>query len=185
MMLQSLFLGNKQVEKVWTSDSNEGKKTKEDFDKLSVEEKGKIKDLLLNALVYKEVNTGDEKIHLVHAKAIQDSNKKEERVKDLLNTERQEDLETAVWTRKGDKKSSENDEVWKDEEIGKDNEFTIIGHTPTSGTIDLAKGYVNIDCGSSYFGNECLLRINDGKVMYVDNFEGCKQQMKDEHEEIR
>ena len=185
MMLQSLVLGDKQAEKIWTSESNGGKETKEKFEMLSIEEKNKIRDLLLNSLVYKEIDINNEKIYLVHAKAIENTNKEGERVKDFLREGRQKELEMAVWTRKGDRKSSENNEVWKDEEIGKNNIYTIIGHTPTSGTIEFSNGYVNIDCGASYFGNECLLRINDGKVVYFDNFERCEQQMKSETEGIR
>ena len=141
----------------------------------------KIKNLLLNSLVYKEIEVNNERLHLVHAKAIQETNKQQETVRDFLDTGRQNQLEEAVWTRKGDKKSTTNG-VWKEEEIGKENIFTIIGHTPTDGTIEISDNYVDIDCGASYFSNECLLRLNDGKVVYIDNFGRCKEQMKDENE---
>ena len=185
MMIQALFLGNSEVEKIWTSESNGGKKTKEEFEKLPDQEKNKIRNLLLNSLVYKEINADHEKLYLVHAKAIQNTNKKKESVKDFLETGRQKELEMAVWTRKGDQKTDQSGEVWKDEEIGKNNVYSIIGHTPTNGMIEISKGYVNIDCGASYFGNECLLRINDGKIVYFDNFERCEQQMENEKEESR
>ena len=185
MMIQALFLGNSEVEKIWTSESNGGKKTKEEFEKLPDQEKNKIRNLLLNSLVYKEINVDHEKLYLVHAKAIQNANKEKESVKDFLETGRQKELEMAVWTRKGDQKTDQSGEVWKDEEIGKSDVYSIIGHTPTNGMIEISKGYVNIDCGASYFGNECLLRINDGKIVYFDNFERCEQQMENEKEETR
>ena len=185
MMIQALFLGNSEVEKIWTSESNGGKKTKEEFEKLPDQEKNKIRNLLLNSLVYKEIDVDHEKLYLVHAKAIQNANKEKESVKDFLETGRQKELEMAVWTRKGDQKTDQSGEVWKDEEIGKNNVYSIIGHTPTNGMIEISKGYVNIDCGASYFGNECLLRINDGKIVYFDNFERCEQQMENEKEETR
>ena len=181
MMMQSLILNNKNAEKIWLSGSNDGKVTKEAFDVLSEQEKEKIKNLLLNSLVYKEIEVNNERLHLVHAKAIQETNKQQETVRDFLDTGRQNQLEEAVWTRKGDKKSTTNG-VWKEEEIGKENIFTIIGHTPTDGTIEISDNYVDIDCGASYFSNECLLRLNDGKVVYIDNFGRCKEQMKDENE---
>lgn len=183
MMLQSLFLEDESVKKIWTSENNGGNKTKQDFDQLSIEDKNRIIELLLNSLVYKEIECNNERIHLVHAKAIQDSDKTKATVRDFLKSGRQKDIEMAVWTRKGDVKT--DGEVWKEEEIGKNNMFTIIGHTPTNGTIDISNGYVNIDCGASYFSNGCLMRISDGKVIYFDNFERCNQQMKDIQEETR
>jgi serine/threonine protein phosphatase 1 len=181
MMMQSLIQNDKNVEDIWLSSSNDGKVTKDRFDSLSEQEKNNIKNLLLNSLVYKEVEVNNEKLHLVHAKAIQETNKKQETVKDFLETGRKDKLEEAVWTRKGDKKFT-NSEVWKEEEIGKENIFTIIGHTPTNGTIEISDNYVDIDCGVSYFSNECLLRLNDGKVLYIDNFSRCQEQTKDESE---
>lgn len=183
MMVQSLFLNNKKTINNWRTDNNGGKKTYDDFMKLSQEKQEKIKELLLKATVHTEVDVNGEKIYLVHAKADQNTDRKKEIVEDYLSEHREDELYNCVWTRVNNEKRNNINEKWKEEDIGKKNIFTIIGHTPTNDNrIDIHNSYAIIDCGASYYGNGCLLRLNDGKTVYYDNVTRCLEQVKSEEE---
>lgn len=183
MMIQALFLKNEKEKQNWTREANGGKKTYNDFIKLSPENQKKIKNLLLNATVHTNVKVNNEEINLVHAKAEQKNDKNKETVKDYLDENREEDLYNNVWARLNDEKPRKNNEKWKEEDIGKKNSFTIIGHTPTDDNkIEVHNSYAIVDCGATNYGNGCLLRLNDGKTVYFDNVNRCLEQLKNEEE---
>ena len=120
---------------------------------------------------------------MVHAKADKTTEKKKETVIDYLNENREKELYDSVWARTGDIKDKGNPEVWQEEDIAKDNTFTIIGHTPTDNNkIDVHDTYAVIDCGATNYGNGCLLRLNDGKRVYFDNVTRCLEQLKNGEE---
>ena len=183
MMMQSLFANNEMERQNWLRDSNSGRKTQEDFLSLSPEEQENIKNLLMNATVHSEITIGGEKIYLVHAKADKTTDRNKETVLDYLNENRGKELYDCVWARTGDIRNKENPEVWKEEDIAKDDTFTIIGHTPTDNNkIDVHDTYAVIDCGATNYGNGCLLRLNDGKRLYFDNVTRCLEQLKNQEE---
>lgn len=183
MMIQSLFINDEIERENWLRDSNGGRKTQEDFLRLSPEEQENIKNLLINATVHSEITIGGEKIYLVHAKADKTTEKKKEKVIDYLNENRGKELYDSVWARTGDIKDKGNPEVWREEDIAKDNTYTIIGHTPTDNNkIDVHDTYAVIDCGAANYGNGCLLRLNDGKRVYFDNVTRCLEQLKNGEE---
>ena len=183
MMIQSLFMENEKEKQNWIRESNGGRKTQEDFLKLSLEEQGKIKDLLLQATVHREINVNGENIYLVHAKADKLSDKKKETVIDYLTEHRDKELYDSVWARVNDTKEKNTNEVWQEDDIGNDNIFTVIGHTPTDDNkIEVYNNYAIIDCGATNYGNGCLLRLNDGKTVYFDNVTRCIEQLKNEEE---
>lgn len=183
MMMQSLFANNEMERQNWLRDSNSGRKTQEDFLSLSPEEQENIKNLLMNATVHSEITIGGEKIYLVHAKADKTTDRNKETVLDYLNENRGKELYDCVWARTGDIKNKGNPEVWKEEDIAKDDTFTIIGHTPTDNNkIDVHDTYAVIDCGATNYGNGCLLRLNDGKRLYFDNVTRCLEQLKNQEE---
>ena len=183
MMIQSLFINDGIEKQNWIRDSNGGRKTQEDFLKLSPEEQENIKNLLMQSTVHSEITIQGEKIYLVHAKADKTTERKKETVLDYLNENREKELYDSVWARIGDIKDKEDSEVWQEKDIAKDNIFTIIGHTPTDNNkIDVHSTYAVIDCGAANYGNGCLLRLNDGKRIYFDNVTRCLEQLKNEEE---
>ena len=183
MMVQSLFANDEIERQNWLRDSNGGRKTQEDFLSLSPEEQENIKNLLMNATVHSEITIGGEKIYLVHAKSDKTTDKGKETVLDYLNENRGKELYDCVWARTGDIKNKGNPEVWKEEDIAKDDTFTIIGHTPTDNNkIDVHDTYAVIDCGATNYGNGCLLRLNDGKRLYFYNVNRCLEQLKNQEE---
>lgn len=172
MMIQSLFLNNQAEKENWENNNN-GIITEKAYYALPIEQQEKIKQFLLNSLVYKELNLNGEKIYLVHAKAVNDSKKIQETVLDMINTGREQELQDAVWARERARKSSKSGEVWKTKDIPKEGTFTIIGHTPTykreSNGINYDNhGVLYIDCGASYGEKEALIRLEDGNVLYFD-----------------
>lgn len=183
MMIQALFMNREKEKNNWYRDSNGGKKTYDDFMKLSPEKQEKVKELLLKATVHTEINVNNEKLYLVHAKADKNTDKKKETVEEYLKEGREEDLYNCVWARVDNDKSNNISEKWKEEDIGKEKIFTLIGHTPTDDNkIAIHNSYAIIDCGASYYGNGCLLRLNDGKTVYYDNVTRCLEQVKSEDE---
>ena len=90
-----------------------------------------IGKLLMNALVYKEININGENIYLVHAKASPAKGKNQETVYEFLQQGREDELKECVWSRINTPKSNKTNEVWKESDISKENTFTIVGHTPT------------------------------------------------------
>lgn len=183
MMIQSLFQKNEKELQNWIREANGGKKTQNDFLKLPIEEQEKIKELLLQSTVYKEICVNGENIYLVHAKAYQTTDKKQETVEDFLKKGREEELSDCVWARKNSIKGKDSNEVWRESDISKNNVFTIIGHTPTDqNKIEVYDTYAIVDCGASNYGNGCLLRLNDGKTVYFDNVTRCLEQLKNEEE---
>ncbi len=172
MMIQSLFFNNQAEKENWENNNN-GTITEKAYYSLPTEQQEKIKQFLLNALVYKEIKVNGEKIYLVHAKAVKDSKKLQETVTDMINTGREQELQDAVWARENARKSSKSGEVWKAKDIPKEGAFTIIGHTPTykreSNGINYDNhGVLYIDCGASYGEKEALVRLEDGNVLYFD-----------------
>ena len=183
MMIQSLFMNREKEKNNWYRDSNGGKKTYDDFMKLSSEKQEKVKELLLKSTVHTEININDENLYLVHAKADKNTDKKKETVEEYLIEGREDDLYNCVWARVDNDKNNNISEKWKEEDIGKEKMFTIIGHTPTDDNkIAIHNSYAIIDCGASYYGNGCLLRLNDGKTVYYDNVTRCLEQVKSEEE---
>jgi len=181
MMIQSLFLENEKEKQNWIRESNGGRKTQEDFLKLSPEEQKEIRNLLLQATVHREISVNGESIYLVHAKADQTTDKKQEYVLDYLNEGREKELYDTVWARKNDIKDKNSNDVWQEDDIAKKNIFTVIGHTPTNDNkIEIHDTYAIIDCGATNYGNGCLLRLNDGKAVYFDNVTRCIEQLKKE-----
>ncbi len=179
MMIQSLFLKEEKERQNWIRDVNGGKETEEDFNKLSPKEQEDIGKLLMNALVYKEININGENIYLVHAKASPAKGKNQETVYEFLQQGREDELKECVWSRINTPKSNKTNEVWKESDISKENTLTIVGHTPTDNKkIQVYDSFVDIDCGAAYYGNGCLLRLNDGKVVYFDNVTKCLEQEK-------
>lgn len=162
MMIQSLFL-NKQSEKENWENRNCGEVTREAFEKLTSKEQEKIKQFLLNSYVYKNINVDSHKVHLVHAKAVQDKDEHNDKtVMELLKEGKENILNKAVWYRGGEHCSSE--------EIAKQGVFTIIGHTPTdSRRIEYKKGYLDIDCGMAYNQNASLVNLEEGNVVYIND----------------
>ncbi len=172
MMIQSLFFNNQAEKENWEN-NNDGIITEKAYYSLPIEQQEKIKQFLLNALVYKEVKVNGEKIYLVHAKAVNDSKKLQETVINMINSGREQELQEAVWARESVRKSSKSSEVWKAKDIPKEGTFTIIGHTPTfkreSNGINYDNhGVLYIDCGASYGEKEALIRLEDGNVLYFD-----------------
>ncbi|CDD28512.1 unknown [Clostridium sp. CAG:452] len=142
-----------------------------------------VKELLLKSTVHTEININDENLYLVHAKADKNTDKKKETVEEYLIEGREDDLYNCVWARVDNDKNNNISEKWKEEDIGKEKMFTIIGHTPTDDNkIAIHNSYAIIDCGASYYGNGCLLRLNDGKTVYYDNVTRCLEQVKSEEE---
>lgn len=183
MMIQSLFIENEKEKQNWIREANGGRKTYEDFLKLSIEDQEKIKDLLLQSTVHREITVNGEDIYLVHAKADKLSDKKKETVEEYLTEHREKELYDSVWARVNDTKENDSSEVWQEDEIGKDNIFTVIGHTPTDNNkIEVHDNYAIIDCGATNYGNGCLLRLNDGTTVYFDNVTRCIEQLKNEEE---
>lgn len=183
MMIQSLFFNNQAEKENWENNNN-GTITEKAYYSLPTEQQEKIKQFLLNSLVYKEIKVNGEKIYLVHAKAVKDSKKLQETVLDMINTGREQELQDAVWARENARKSSKSSEVWKAKDIPKEGTFTIIGHTPTykreSNGINYDNhGVLYIDCGASYGEKEALVRLEDGNVLYFDT-ETEREKMKEQ-----
>ena len=162
MMVQSLFLNDETQRKNWEV-NNEGKVTREAFEKLGVDEQEEIKNFLLDSFVYKNINIDNEDVHLVHAKAIQDRDSKEDKtLREMLNEGKVDLINEAVWSRAGEKYTSK--------EIAKPDTFTVIGHTPTdSNMVEYQDGHLDIDCGAAYyFGNAGLVDLKNGTITYFD-----------------
>ena len=176
MMVQSLFLNDETQRKNWEV-NNEGKVTREAFEKLGVDEQEEIKNFLLDSFVYKNINIDNEDVHLVHAKAIQDRDSKEDKtLREMLNEGKVDLINEAVWSRAGEKYTSK--------EIAKPDTFTVIGHTPTdSNMVEYQDGHLDIDCGAAYyFGNAGLVDLKNGTVTYFDM---RKERKKSKEEEER
>lgn len=182
MMIQSLFLQDERQRKNWTK-NNGGDITEEEFNKLPKEDQENIRNFLMSSLVYKEIEVNGENIYLVHAKAATERGKKQETVEEFLNQGREDELGACLWTRLGDKKDKNSNQFYSEKDIGKDGAYTIVGHTPTfEGKIEVNDYYADIDCGAAYSGNECLLRLNDGKFVYFDYNTKYREQDKNEEE---
>lgn len=166
MMVQSLILGDKKQEQIWTSTKNEGQVTKEAFDKLSPTEQGAIKEFLLNSYVYKNINVNSQKVHLVHAKAIQDrEDNSNKTVREMIAGGKDELMIDAVWARG-------NNSIFSSEphpESAKKGVFTVIGHSPTDDNlIKYKNGYLNVDCGAGNGSFASLVNLTKGVVKYFN-----------------
>lgn len=174
MMIQSLFLGDKSKEQIWTVGTNGGKKTLEAFKKLSIQEQNKMKEFLLDSYVYKNIKVGLQDIHLVHAKSIQDKDDNfDKTVREMIAEGKNDLIEEAVWER--DNGSSII--ATPHPQSAKQGVFTIIGHSPTyTNMIECGDGFIDIDCGSAYEDNAALVNLTEGTVNYFD----VKSEMKRE-----
>ena len=111
---------------------------------------------------------------MVHAKAIQDEEKKSQTYKEMIEQGLDSKIRKALWTRVG---THEDD--CKDYEIAKKDVFTIIGHTPVNNSlINFKQGYVDIDCGISYDEQVALVNLTDGTVEYFSG-ESIKEKSKE------
>ncbi len=168
MMIKSLFQNDKKESKIWTSIDNMGSVTKEAFEKLSKVEQSEIKEFLLNSYVYKNINVNSQKIHLVHAKAVQDRDDNSNKtVREMLAEGKEKLLFDAVWLR-------DEDGVSPHKESAKPGSFTIIGHSPTKNDRIYCKdGYLDIDCGAAKsemypMRTVSLVNLSKGIVKYFN-----------------
>ena len=166
MMLQSLFLGDKKQEQIWTSTNNEGKITKETFEKLSPSEQSEIKEFLLDSYVYKNINVNSQKVHLVHAKAVQNrDDNRNETVREMFAKGKEKLMGDAVWSRGSSSLFSSE----PDPGSAKEGAFTVIGHSPTENNlIQFKNGYLNIDCGAGQGCFASLVNLTKGVVKYFN-----------------
>ncbi len=172
MMLQTI-LGNEECKENWFKE-NGGEVTYRDYKKLPLEEQIKIKEFLLNTNIYKQINENNQDYYLVHAKAIQDEEKKSQMYKEMIEQGLDSKIRKALWTIVG---THEDD--CKDYEIAKKDVFTIIGHTPVNNSlINFKQGYVDIDCGISYDEQVALVNLTDGTVEYFSG-ESIKEKSKE------
>lgn len=122
----------------------------------------------------KQINENNQDYYLVHAKAIQDEEKKSQTYKEMIEQGLDSKIRKALWTRVG---THEDD--CKDYEIAKKDVFTIIGHTPVNNSlINFKQGYVDIDCGISYDEQVALVNLTDGTVEYFSG-ESIKEKSKE------
>lgn len=168
MMVQSLFLGNEKQKQNWTSKANEGQVTRDAFEKLNSNEQSKIKEFLFNSYVYKNIDVNSEKVHLVHAKSIQDKNDNSDKtLREIITEGKEKLLVDAVWARDEDGSSPHK-------ESAKPNTFTVIGHSPTdSDMIEYRDGYLDIDCGAAKSRlypnrNVSVVNLTKGTVKYFN-----------------
>ena len=158
MMLRSILEPEKK-EELW--DYND-KETHEAYEKLPSKEQEKMKDFLMDALVYKQIEERGQEYYLVHARAIQNTNKKSQTYRELKNSNVDNKLIVSALS---DSLGYDCDE----KDIAKEGIFTIIGHTPTfhnENQIELHNGYIDIDCGVSYGGKASLVNLTTGDVEY-------------------
>lgn len=153
LMIQSLFLNNAQCKNAWKA--NGGDITEEAFKRLSSNERNKMKEFLLDSYVYKNIDVNSQKVHLVHAKAIQDKNDNDNKtVREMIAGGKVKLIHEAVDNR---------------QHIAKPRTFTVIGHSPTDNNmIEYKAGFLDIDCGAGYFDNASLVNLTNGTVKYFD-----------------
>lgn len=162
LMIQTL-LGNKNLkyEDVWLKGNGAEKTTYKDFKNLPKVEQEKIVEFLENIPIYKQIKVGNQNYYLVHAKAIQDSDKPSQTFKEMMENNQERKILDALESRAPDD-CLEND-------IPKKGVFTIIGHTPTyKNVIEPGPGYIDIDCGISYGKQLALVNLTEGKVEYYN-----------------
>ena len=143
------------------------------FNELKTLTKQELKDMeqfLYNSLVYKQIQVNGQTYYLTHAKAIDNSDKTEETVLDMVSNGQEEVLKNAIEyrTKNGDYS-----------QIKKENVLTIVGHTPTkSHQIEYhIPGVLSIDCGISYGDQLALVNLTEGEVQYF-NAEEIKEKAK-------
>lgn len=161
------FMGNHEYVLLQTmlgkqmSDSYTKEETYKELEKLTSEEKTKIKDFLMDSLIYKQIKENDQNYYLVHARAIEDSKKESQTYREMSSGKESKKIFGALFDRARSYKDC------NEEDVAKDGIFTIIGHTPTdNGCIELRKGYIDIDCGASYDDNAALVNLTTGDVEY-------------------
>ncbi|MBQ2835738.1 MAG: metallophosphoesterase [Clostridia bacterium] len=159
MMIQSLFLGDEERKRVWTTGSNGGDKTLKAFEELKSDEQNKIKEFLLDSYVYKNINVNSQNIHLVHSKSIQDKNDNGDKtVREMIAEGKEKLINDAVWGRGNDGNPHP--------ESAKPGTFTVIGHSPTENNrIKYKNGFMDIDCGGGYH-YASLVNLTKGTVKY-------------------
>ena len=170
MMIQTL-LNIENYRNAWFG--NGGEATYKEFKKLTPEKQEEMKEFLINSAIYKQINTGNQDYYLIHAKAIQDTDETTQTFKQMIDkgqeTKALEALQSSV------------PYDCKEEDIPKKDMFTIIGHTPTFNTIQLSKGYIDIDCGIAYGRQLALVNLTEGEVQYF-NAESIKEKAKTKEE---
>ena len=166
MMVQALILGDKTQEKNWTSKENSGEVTKKAFEKLSPADQKSIKEFLLDSYVYKNIDVDSQKVHFVHAKAVQDEKDNSNKtVREMLAEGKEKLMETAVWSRGVNSLMSSEPHP----ESAKKGTFTVIGHSPTDNNlIKYKNGYLNIDCGAGNGAIASLVNLTKGFVRYFN-----------------
>lgn len=159
MMIQSLIIGNEERKQDWLDGINGGNITLEEFKKLTSKEQNKIKDFLLDSYVYKNINVDSQKVHLVHAKSIQDKNDNSDKtVREMIAEGKEKIMSDAVWER--------GDGGRPHPQSAKKGIFTIIGHSPTNkNKVTYKSGYLDIDCGGGSF-YASLVNLTKGTVKY-------------------
>lgn len=166
MMVQALILGDKTQKKNWTSKENSGEVTQKAFEKLSPADQKSIKEFLLDSYVYKNIDVDSQKVHFVHAKAVQDEKDNSNKtVREMLAEGKEKLMETAVWSRGVNSLMSSEPHP----ESAKKGTFTVIGHSPTDNNlIKYKNGYLNIDCGAGNGAIASLVNLTKGFVRYFN-----------------
>ena len=143
--------------------------------KLTKQELKDMEQFLYNSLVYKQIQVNGQTYYLTHAKAIENPDKSEETVLDMVSNGQEEVLKNAIEyrTKNGDYS-----------QIKKENVLTIVGHTPTkSKQIEYhIPGVLSIDCGISYDDQLALVNLTEGEVQYF-NAESIKEKAKSKTKE--
>lgn len=174
MMIKALLDNDKDAYDLWMY--NGGKPTLDAYKKLSEDKQNEIKEFLLNSDVYKEIKVGKERIHLVHARAMQNSKKNSETLKELISQHKQSEVNSMLWDREG--------EDCERNEIAKESVITIIGHTPTEkGQVEYRAGFIKVDCGIMMKNNVALVNMDYGTVQYFSSYElekNNKEHLRDE-----
>lgn len=163
MMLRAVAFNDAKARRDWMA--NGAKTTEAEYNALNPKEQEQLNHFLLDTLVYKVIDINGEKVYLVHAKALENLDKDGITVKEMLNANKEVELENCIWARQGHAKDYIPNEYWKESDIQKKDMFTIVGHTPQD------TGIRYNDCGTLYvdtYGKKALIRLEDGVTMYFD-----------------
>lgn len=165
-MMLSLYTGEEKIFNNWLRDCNGGQITLEQYNRLQVEEKEKIKDFLTQAVLYKFIEVNNRKFLLVHGG---------------IRAFSEYELEKAI------DQQSRRDMIWIRDEFTQApcrKDITVIfGHTFTHSLCnehkiwysyieDDEKQYndkIGIDCGSYESKKLGCLRLDDMMEFYVSN----------------
>ena len=177
LMIQTL-LGNKRInyEDTWLKGNGAEDTTYKDFKNLPKQEQEKIVEFLENTPIYKQIEAGNQDYYLVHAKAIQDTDKPSQTFKEMMESGQENKILETLQDRAPDD--------CRKSDIAKKGIFTIIGHTPTyRKVIEPGPGYIDIDCGISYGKQLALINLTEGKVEYY-NAEKIREKAKSRTKQV-